>query len=243
MKSFLFQELDELSMDVIIDAMTELVVQPAECVVKEGEEGDCLFIVDSGTFNCYKQDGESKYGRFLKSCSSGDVFGELALMYNSPRAASVVSQELGCLWKLDRLAFQFLLQSSHMKKRETYEEFIKRIPLFSTFGPYEISQVLEAMVSREFRSGELIIEEGHQEADAFYIIQSGSAAAYKHNTLVMQYNIPGEYFGELSLIHEGPRMASVKAGPGGCRVLTIDRDSFSRLLGDIEELRERTYSC
>ena len=83
----MFMALDDNELQVVIDAMDEKKVPAGEYVIKEGDAGDVLFIVESGELSCTKViDGASK---FLKKYNPGDVFGELALLYNAPRAASI----------------------------------------------------------------------------------------------------------------------------------------------------------
>jgi len=88
--AFMFMSLEDHDLRVVIDAMDERVVQPKEFVIKEGDPGDVLYIVETGDLNCTKViDGEEK---FLKKYKTGDVFGELALLYNAPRAATIQAE-------------------------------------------------------------------------------------------------------------------------------------------------------
>ena len=83
----MFMALDDADFKVVIDAIDERKPAAGEFVIKEGDQGDCLFIVESGELKCTKViDGEEKH---LKNYAPGDVFGELALLYNVPRAASI----------------------------------------------------------------------------------------------------------------------------------------------------------
>lgn len=83
----MFMSLDEHDLQVVIDAMDEQKVQPEEFIIKEGDNGDVLYIVEQGDLTCTKViNGENKV---LKQYKSGDVFGELAMLYNTPRAASI----------------------------------------------------------------------------------------------------------------------------------------------------------
>ena len=71
--------------------MHEKVVEPNIRVISQGDDGDFLFCVEHGQLDCLKlSDGEEKV---VKTCESGDTFGELALLYNCPRAASVMTRE------------------------------------------------------------------------------------------------------------------------------------------------------
>lgn len=61
-----------------------------------------------------------------ENCGS---FGELALLYNMPRAASVKATTQGSLWAMDRLTFRRIILKSAFKKRKMYEQLIESVPM------------------------------------------------------------------------------------------------------------------
>lgn len=96
----MFMSLEENDLRVVIDAMDERKVVVNEIIIAEGEPGEVLYVVESGESTCSKIiDGQSKV---LKKYQEGDVFGELALLYNAPRAATIKADTNGSLWVLDR---------------------------------------------------------------------------------------------------------------------------------------------
>lgn len=104
-KSFLFSSLPDADKKIIVGAVTEQKADKGERVITQGEDGDCLFIVEEGEFDCLKN------GSSVKICKSGDAFGELALLYNTQRAASVdCVSDSGLLWKLDRETFNAIVR-------------------------------------------------------------------------------------------------------------------------------------
>lgn len=95
--------------------MSEKEYQSGEHVIDEGEAGQELFIVESGEYDCSKLiDGHETY---LKTYRYGQAFGELALMYNAPRAATIVCKAPGKLYKLDRAVFSQVVKEGAYKKR------------------------------------------------------------------------------------------------------------------------------
>ena len=146
------------------------------------------------------------------------------------------------LWKLDRRTFTHIVRDSASRKRERYETFLHSVPLLRTVGVYELSQIADALRPKRFCPGEVIVTEG-EPGDTFYVIEEGTADAFKSGYHVLHYATPGDYFGELALIHNEPRAASVKAGENGCEVLMLDRKSFTRLLGNLNELIKKEYSA
>ena len=113
--SILFQNVDYQDEETLINAMEERATNADETVIQEGENGDALFIVESGEYDCYKViNGENKY---LKTYKHGDAFGELALMYNAPRAATIKVKTPGTLYSLDRITFSQVVKNAATKKR------------------------------------------------------------------------------------------------------------------------------
>ena len=89
----MFMSLDEKDMKIVIDAMDSKKFCKGDSVITEGEPGEVLYIVESGDLSCHKViNGESKH---LKNYSAGEVFGELALLYNAPRAATIKAESDG----------------------------------------------------------------------------------------------------------------------------------------------------
>jgi len=85
--AFMFMSLDDKDLEIVIDAMDQKNFKSGEQIIEEGDAGDVLYVVESGTLACSKViDGKDT---FLKDYKPGDVFGELALLYNAPRAASI----------------------------------------------------------------------------------------------------------------------------------------------------------
>ena len=237
--SFLFASLDPSDLCVLIDAFERLTVEPCSTVIRQGDLGDFLCLVESGELACF-QDSESGRKQ-VGVCRRGDVFGELSLLYSAPRAATVESVSACTLWRLDSKTFVSIVREGAAKKRERYEHFLNQVPLLASVGSFELSQIADALVPQNFMAHETVVTEG-EGGDTFFLIESGSAEAWKQNELVFTYSQPGEFFGELALLKQEPRAATVKAGANGCRVLALDRNSFNRLLGDLEALTLRQYS-
>jgi cAMP-dependent protein kinase regulator len=102
----------------------------------------------------------------------------LALLYNAPRAATIISDEDCLLWVLDRNTFNHIVKDSASKKREKYEKFMSEIEILSTIETYERSKISDAFKELTYKKGEYIIKEG-DEGDIFYFMEHGEAKATK----------------------------------------------------------------
>ena len=243
LSSFLFSNLEPNELEIVINAMDEAHYNEGESVIKQGENGDCLYIVEEGNLDCTKHftaDGEEKY---LKTYIPGESFGELALLYNAPRAASIIAKTKCDLWVLDRETFNNIVKDAAQKKREKYETFLKKVDILSTIDSYELTQICDALKNEVYNKGDFIIREG-EDGNVFYILEEGECIATK--TLeagkaaqeIKRYG-PGEYFGERALIKGEPRYANIEVVSDVCKIISLDRNSFKRLLGPIEPLLQR----
>jgi len=227
-RSFMFSALEPNDLNIVVGAMKEVPVAVDESVFDQGDAGDFLFVIESGKFDCVKDDV------VVKTCESGDVFGELALLYNCPRAATVKSKEQGVCWKLDRETFNAIVKEAAQKKRQRYDAFLAKVPLLQNMDAYERSQLADALRSENFNEGQVIVSEG-EVGQKFYIIEEGEATATKTGVQVMSYGI-GDYFGELALIRNQPRAATVTCKTVA-KILSVDKASFNRLL-NVSDLLE-----
>ncbi len=127
------------------------------------------------------------------------------------------------------------------RKRRMYEGFLKEVPLLEGLDGYERNKIADALESMTFEKGDTIIREG-EVGDAFYLLEEGEADVYKRGveggkTVVKTYG-KGDFFGELALLDDKPRAASVVCKTE-CKVARLGREGFSRLLGPVESIMRR----
>lgn len=176
---FIFSSLDEKDYKLVIDAMEEKRYQKFDKVIQQGDKGDTLFLVDSGSLDCFKVANKSeKEAIYIKAYQAGEAFGELALLYNAPRAATIIAKEPSLLWALDRETFNYIIKDATIKKREKYEQFLKSVQILKGMESYEILQISDALKTRVYNAGEYIIKR-NDFGDDFFIIEEGEAFASK----------------------------------------------------------------
>jgi len=222
--------------------MEERIFASNEFVINQGDTGDCLYVVEHGDLECFKKFKKEEAAKLVKTYVAGDSFGELALLYNAPRAATIKTKTQSILWSLDRETFNNIVKQASIVKHQKYESFLKSVELLSTVEPYELSQVCDSIKVCSFKKNEFVIKEG-EAGDIFYIIEEGTASAFKQLkkgepvVKILDYK-RGQYFGELALLDGGPRKASIMA-TSDLKLLSLDRISFKRLLGPLETLLKR----
>lgn len=245
--NFLFSHLDDEQFKTVLNALVEKPIPAKDIkVIAQGGAGDYFYVVEEGYFDVYihpagsVQPGPDGLGNKVASIGPGGSFGELALMYNAPRAATVVSADSKCtLWALDRITFRRILMDSAFQRRRMYEAFLEEVPLLSSLKPYERAKIADALDTIKYPAGSTIISEGDP-GDAFYLLESGEAEAFKRGVEgpVKSYQ-RGDFFGELALLDEKPRAASV-ISKTEVKVARLGRDGFKRLMGPVEDIMRRT---
>jgi cAMP-dependent protein kinase regulator len=241
MKSFMFNTLDESDLNIVIDAMEEKVFNRNDTVIEQNADGDELFVVGEGKLHCYRNEkGEVS---LVKTYNPGDYFGELALLYNAPRAATIKAIKNGVvLYSLDRLTFNHIVKDSAIKRRERYEEILKQVKVLDSLDNFERGKLIDAISEMKFKAGDEIIKQG-EPGNKFYFIMEGKAVAKKalnpgdQPETVMNYK-EGDYFGEVALLKDQPRAASVIAETD-LVTLYLDRQMFNRLLGPLKDILKR----
>lgn len=239
----LFKSLDPDQFAQVLDAMFEKIVEPGDCVIQEGDDGDYFYIIESGKYDIYKIiAGDNKHvGQYDNKGS----FGELALMYNAPRAATITANTAGSLWAMDRQTFRRIVVKETAKKRRLYEEFLKNVELLATLTGDERTKIADAIEQKNYKDGDEIIRQGDA-PDYFYIVQNGTVDIKRRgddkNDPTKESQLcslgEGKYFGELAFLTNKPRAASVYAN-GQVKCACLDVQAFERLLGPCKKLLER----
>ncbi|KAF3021457.1 hypothetical protein G7054_g10584 [Neopestalotiopsis clavispora] len=245
--NFLFSHLDDEQSALILGALAEKSIPAKDIkIITQGDSGDYFYVVEKGTFDVYINSngapGPDGLGELVSTIKAGGSFGELALMYNAPRAATVISAEPGCtLWALDRVTFRRILMESTFARRRMYENFLEEVPLLSSLTPYERSKIADALETQKFPPGTTIIRQGDV-GTSFFLLEAGQCDAFleegEGRQLVKHYN-KGDFFGELALLNDAPRAASIVSATE-VKVSTLGKSAFARLLGPVEGIMRRT---
>ncbi|XP_022353450.1 cAMP-dependent protein kinase type II-alpha regulatory subunit isoform X2 [Enhydra lutris kenyoni] len=223
----LFKNLDQEQLSQVLDAMFERTVKADEHVIDQGDDGDNFYVIERGTYDILvTKDNQT---RSVGQYDNHGSFGELALMYNTPRAATIVATSEGSLWGLDRVTFRRIIVKNNAKKRRMFESFIESVPLLKSLEVSERMKIVDVIGEKVYKDGERIITQtkankdgGNQEVEI--------ARCHK-----------GQYFGELALVTNKPRAASAYA-VGDVKCLVMDVQAFERLLGPCMDIMKRNIS-
>ncbi|CAD8073873.1 unnamed protein product [Paramecium sonneborni] len=231
-EGFMFSALNDKEIEIVVGAMEEKIFHKAEYIIKQGEEGNVLYVVDSGELDCFKNYGKGDI--FLKTYYPGESFGELALLFQSPRAASIkVKSDKAILWQLDRETFNLIVKEASIKKRQQFETFLENWDLLKEIkDPYDKLKMSDALFDKQFKKGDIILQSGSKSNEIF-IIESGRVSVLKNNQKIFELCKLGEYFGDQSIVTNQIETFTYVAEED-IKLMYIPKKSYSSTLKEIQ---------
>lgn len=166
-KHFLFVNLNEDELEDVVMQMFYCVVKKGDYVFRQGDDASCFFIIDSGNVSV-EIDGSTK-----KTISNSDYFGELALLYNAPRSASIKASVDSHFWAIDRKTFKKVVQDITTKNFQENRKFLDDINFFKSMTGPQKDSIAAALISQKFEKDKIIVNKGDQ-ANSYYIIKKVS---------------------------------------------------------------------
>ncbi|KAI9999158.1 hypothetical protein PInf_003976 [Phytophthora infestans] len=237
LNNFLFYTIGHSDIDSIVNSMTEKLTVADEAVISEGNHGDFFYVVETGLFSVSVQ------GNVVNSVQRGATFGELALVYNCPRTASVTCSQPGRLWALDRVTFRRLVARIQSEQIGECKSALRKVSLLYALTDTQLNQLAEAAQFVKFTKGERIIKKGER-GNVLYIIKSGAVVctdvgdSHRMESVRLTEN---DYFGERALMTLEPRAANVTAETD-VTLIALDRQAFDDQLGSLREVIDHNMS-
>ncbi|KAL3934236.1 MAG: hypothetical protein SGBAC_010005 [Bacillariaceae sp.] len=237
-KNVFFDKMDQDDFDRMIPSFEKVLVKNGETIIKQGDKADYFYIVARGKV-IYKVDG-----KLVGEASKEQSFGELSLLYTSPRAASVIALTNPTeLFRIDQRAFRAILQSKAKEFEEQKLELLKAVKAFEGVTASDLYRLADCMIMRKFKADQTVVRKGDV-GNCFYIIHSGTMkvtdigdGTSSNEGIILK---PKDYFGERALITDERRSANVTgAEDGAC--FAIDRTTFEKVLGQFSQVIMRSH--
>jgi CRP-like cAMP-binding protein len=204
-------------------------------IIRQGTKGDRFYIVRQGHVEVTQRDAAG-VTRVVNQLDCGDYFGEVALLRDAPRnatcRASVPTETLA----LSREDFDELVRSrfaiqGKLDRSLARAELLRRLPIFAELDGLQIQEVAAQLDEEHLAAGTVLIRQG-EVGETFYLIEKGRVQVFVtedgQERLVTERG-PGEYVGEIALLLEVPRTASVRTVTA-TELLTLSRQDFDRLV-------------
>ncbi|GLC62245.1 hypothetical protein PLESTB_001861800 [Pleodorina starrii] len=240
----LFTRLDPQLQRKIVSEMYERTVPAGDILIKEGDTGLAaseLYVVKSGKFEVLQKRQGTNFRVNIKE--RGDCFGEISLMYDSPRTATVAATMDAVVWALDRQVFRFFVRELQETQVSQVELFLNSVPILANLSREERIRLVDAFEEVAYQAGQKVIVEGDK-GDLFYIVKDGEAIVYQNTPggqRKVNHLFKADFFGERALLKDEPRMATVEAYTK-LICLTLKRETFQEILGPLEQLMAREKS-
>lgn len=261
-------ELDEVRIEHMVDVFWKETIEEGGEIIKEGDlQADYFYIVEDGMFDVFvseelpiSQDGletevtevspsglespsESESPsrtKHLNVISKGGCFGELALLYHAPRAATVVAKTTASVWVIDRNNFKSILMKASDKQIEEYMKLLTKVEILNPLLMEERKALAGALKDQRFSLGDKIMKQG-DEGSTFYILYDGEVIVVKDGKEVNKLKAGGSrgdrpFFGEAALLCDDRRNATIQVTSPTAKVLVLHREMFNALLGPLKEI-------
>ena len=222
-------------LEQIVDDAKAQQALTGETIIAQGATGETFFIVGTGTYEVRKD------GKLVKTYGEGDSFGELALLYDAPRAATVTCTSEGWLWAVEGAAFREVMVQQGTRELTQRARFLMDTPLLGSLTSTQRFGLAEKMEERVYKEGSHVVRI-NEPADSLYIVREGQVSCRRSDgTQDAIFNV-GDYFGESSLEERGAvRLRDCVAVNGPAVCLKLSAQVFHEQLGQLETLVERNF--
>jgi len=231
-ENFIFASLTHSERRNLIDAMVLETITKNTIIIQQDTVGDFFYVVEEGhvSFNVDLNN--------VGSSTRGASFGELALLYNCPRAATVIADTECRLWKVDQRTFRYMLANSTTNQQKDIHDVLRKVPFLCDLDDQVLSRISDALTTVKFPERERIINKGDV-GEVFYILREGTVKVHDigngDSQYVDQFLGPGDAFGERALLTGEPRLANCSATTP-CTCLCLSRETFETTLGPLQGL-------
>lgn len=234
----IFKSLTPLQMrEFILDSKVR-VFEPNAMIFRRNDVGDSLFCVAQGAVAVRINPDDLSQ---TVTIPEGEIFGEAGLISGRRRNATIFAREKSILIEIPRNAARKLLATVPAVQKAVDDIATERL-LLAILGqgltPADIAPIMETVTVESVSAGQYLIREGDEDADVF-IIRSGSMVVEKEiaeRDVFLAYVPAGAYVGEMAMLEDGRRTASVKAAVKS-EVIRMQGRAFKDLLADNPNLR------
>ena len=228
----LFEDLPEDLLGDLAGRVRLRGVAPGQPVIRQGDRPDAFYVIRRGALQVIEEDPEAGAERVLRTLGPGDSFGELGLLQGAPRAATVRALDEAQLFEVDKGTFDELLADAARAPRfaptlQAAAE-LRSLEPFADLSATQIAELLRLGSWINVPPGREIVRQG-EPGDAFFTVGSGQVEVLEDGRRVAVLG-PGSYFGEVALLLDVPRVATVRARTP-VRAFRLERQGFDRLVG------------
>ncbi len=233
--NFIFSGVERAELTNLINAFQAFNVSSGEKIITEGEVGDFFYILQEGSVTFTVK------GNHVGSAEKGSSFGDLALLYDCPRAATCTAVGECKLWRVEQGAFRQILANSTINKDRAVLDTLKKVPFLKDLEIEYLNKITNSVETKKFGAGTKIIKKGEVGLE-FYVVKSGEVSIHDIEVGGRQFDDrvlkAGDYFGERAIVTAEPRVANITA-TSDVTTLTLSREKFLEVVGPLEDLMKK----
>ena len=244
----LFSDLKEQELQSMIGHLQVNTFQKGSPICREGEDGDCLFVICRGEVAISKQMQGTKEV-WIRNLRKGDFFGEFGFFTNQKRHASVKAVSECEILQISRSTLETIVKT-YPRVKEVLQGFLRErvldlflafSPLFSSLTPAEREEIFKRFRLIKVPEKTLLFKEGDSPC-SLYMIKNGEVEIFTHNRqgrkICLGMLKSGNLFGEISLLFNKPRMAYAETTLPS-ELLELTRDGFEACILHLPNLRSK----
>jgi len=221
-----------------------------ETIIRQGDPGDEFFIIQSGKVQVWQNQGDEEPQQ-VNSLGPGQFFGEVALVTDEPRNATIIAETPTVALTLGRKDFDILVKhhlafAQNIKTDIRSKWVLRNMPIFDELDAIELNYLSSQLETETFKVGETVVRQG-EIGDKFFIVEEGELRIFQQvdgRTVELNRQSPGDYFGEIALIQQSPRTATVEA-LSDATLFSLKAETFLKMLSDSQRMKrsiEKTSS-
>ncbi|XP_073961792.1 cGMP-dependent protein kinase for isoform X2 [Choristoneura fumiferana] len=221
----------------IVDCMYPVEYAAGSLIIKEGDVGSIVYVMEEGRVEV------SRENKYLSTMAPGKVFGELAILYNCKRTATIKAATDCRLWAIERQCFQTIMMRTGLIRQAEYTDFLKSVPIFKNLPEDTLIKISDVLEETHYQNGDYIVRQGAR-GDTFFIISKGQVKVTQklpnNDEKFIRTLTKGDFFGEKALQGDDLRTANIICDtPEGTTCLVIDRETFNQLISALDEIRTK----
>jgi len=242
----LFAELDREAFVELILKIEMRSVSAGDLLIEQGKAGDSVIVICAGGAKVVRET-ESGARLELAHLPGGTLVGEMALLTDAPRTASVIADRPSEIFVISKADLESLsrehpgvpAQLVSFCRRRLLVNLMNTSAIFAPFDRAAREDLLRRFQSKVFARGEALIEEG-KETPGLFVILTGEVQVTKEEPgaepLLLASLREGDVLGEIGLIKDVPATATVRA-TRKCAVVMLPADDFAELISDHADVR------
>mmetsp|Transcript_25000 Transcript_25000/g.45211 ORF Transcript_25000/g.45211 Transcript_25000/m.45211 type:complete len:830 (-) Transcript_25000:336-2825(-) len=222
----------------LVGAFEDIRVKRDTKIIVEGDVGDYFYVLAEGIVKFEIEGNE------VGMAQKGGSFGEQALLYQAPRAATCIAKTHCGLFRLDQAIFKKILAQQMKDMHAEVIGILKKVPFFKDLDDEYLKKISSNLRALKFNDGDILASKENNSTPTFCIVKEGivdctdiQAGGSDYKDISFR---AGEYFGDHAILRNKWGIVTAKAR-GKVVVLSLDRHQFIRVLGtDFGSLIQRT---